>query len=159
MARDHMMDDTVHSIDTLRWICGGEIVKIESHTKRVLVPDINFISATLYFDNGSNGYLLNSWSSGKRVFEVEMHSPGIYAAVEHEKKGYLYANGDISGVEYDAKIVAGSEETHVFTGVRALVRDFVDSCKNKGQPSSNFSDAIKTMNAANRILAQSILDE
>ncbi|MCU0503961.1 MAG: Gfo/Idh/MocA family oxidoreductase [Anaerolineae bacterium] len=24
-ARDHMMDDGVHAIDTLRWVCGGEV--------------------------------------------------------------------------------------------------------------------------------------
>ena len=26
-ARDHMMDDCVHSIDTLRWMCGGSVAK------------------------------------------------------------------------------------------------------------------------------------
>ena len=40
-ARDHMMDDCTHSIDTVRWMCGGEVVKVESHCKRVGVPDIN----------------------------------------------------------------------------------------------------------------------
>ena len=44
-ARDHMMDDGVHAIDTLRWMCGGEVVDIHSVTKRVQAPDINFISA------------------------------------------------------------------------------------------------------------------
>ena len=47
-ARDHMMDDGVHAIDTLRWMCGGEVVRIKSLTRRVLVPDINFISCLLY---------------------------------------------------------------------------------------------------------------
>jgi predicted dehydrogenase len=28
--RDHMMDDCTHSIDTLRWMCGGEVVDIDS---------------------------------------------------------------------------------------------------------------------------------
>ena len=31
VARDHMMDDCTHSIDTLRWVCGGEVEEIESH--------------------------------------------------------------------------------------------------------------------------------
>ena len=39
-ARDHMMDDGVHAIDTLRWMCGGEVVAIHSLTKRVQTPDI-----------------------------------------------------------------------------------------------------------------------
>ena len=157
-ARDHMMDDCVHSIDTLRWICGGEVVKVESMTKRVQVPDINFISATLHFDNGSIGYLINSWSSGRRIFSVEMHAPGICAEAEHETKGYLYADGDTKGIEYDTKVIAGSEELYVFTGVKAAARQFVDCCKNGTQPSSNFKDAVKTMEVAEKILAQAILD-
>jgi virulence factor len=156
-ARDHMMDDCVHSIDTLRWICGGEVVKVESHTKRVLTPDINFISATLQFDNGSTGYLINSWSSGKRIFAVEMHSPNIYVEAEHEGKGYLYADGDVTGIEYDTKEAAGSDDFHVYTGVKALCREFVDCCREGRQTSSNFSDAVKTMEVAETILAQSLL--
>ena len=38
-ARDHMMDDGVHAIDTLRWMCGGEVVDIHSITKRVTTLD------------------------------------------------------------------------------------------------------------------------
>lgn len=158
-ARDHMMDDCVHAIDTLRWICGGEVVKVESHTKRVQTPDINFISATLQFDNGSLGYLINSWSSGKRIFAVEMHAPNIYVEAEHEGKAYLYADGDVKGVEYDTKEVAGSDESYVYTGVKALCREFVDSCREGKQPTSNFSDAIKTMMVAEIILAQSLLED
>jgi virulence factor len=157
-ARDHMMDDCVHSIDTLRWICSGEVVKVESMTKRVLVPDINFVSATLHFDNGSLGYLINSWSSGRRIFAVEMHAPGICAEAEHEAKGYLYADGDTKGIEYDAKECAGSGELYVFTGVQAAAREFVDCCKAGKQPESSFSDAAKTMEIAEKILAQSILE-
>ena len=45
-ARDHMMDDTIHSIDAVRWACGdSRVVGIDSVTRRVGVRDINFISA------------------------------------------------------------------------------------------------------------------
>jgi len=46
-ARDHMMDDGVHAIDTLRWMCGGEVVGIHSITKRVTTPDIDQRAAHL----------------------------------------------------------------------------------------------------------------
>jgi len=155
-ARDHMMDDTVHSIDTLRWICGGEVTGIESHCKRVGVPDINYISATLQFDNGSTGYLINSWSSGKRVFEVEMHAPGIYVSAEHENKAQLFAEGDLTGVEYDAKEVAGSNEFFAYTGVEALVKDFINGVKTGKQPQACFQNSVKTMEIAEKILAQAL---
>jgi virulence factor len=156
-ARDRMMDDTVHSIDTVRWMCGGEVVKIESHTKRVGVPDINFISATIYFDNGSAGYLINSWSSGRRIFAVEMHAENICVEAEHERKGYLYADGDTIGVEYDAQDIAGSDALYKFGGFYSKSREFIDAVKEGVQPSSHFADALKTMEVAEKILAQSLL--
>lgn len=39
-ARDRMLDDCVHSIDTLRWMCGGEVVDVDSRCRRVGVPDV-----------------------------------------------------------------------------------------------------------------------
>jgi len=156
-ARDHMMDDCVHSIDTLRWICGGEVTGIESHTKRVDTPDINFICATFHFDNGATGVLINSWSSGRRVFAVEMHAPGVCAEAEHEGKGILYADGDTEGVIYDTREVAGSDEKFIFGGFQAKNREFIDAVKRGKQPVSNFADAVKTMEVAEKILAKALL--
>jgi virulence factor len=156
-ARDRMMDDTVHSIDTIRWMCGGEVVKIESTTKRIGVPDINFISATIEFDNGSTGYLINSWSSGRRIFSVEMHAPNICVEAEHETKGYLYADGDTAGVEYDAREEAGGDELYQYGGFLAKHREFIACLQAGTQPSSNFKDALKTMEIAETILAQALL--
>ena len=158
-ARDHMMDDGVHAIDTLRWICGGEVVGVESTTKSVLVPDINFIAATLHFDNGATGFMLNSWTSGRRIFAVEMHAPGICAEAEHEGKGRLYADGDTTGIEFDTREVAGSNEFFIFGGFQAKNREFIDCLRSGQQPASNFADAVKTMEVAEKILAQSLLAE
>jgi len=158
-ARDHMMDDGVHAIDTLRWMCGGEVVKIQSLTKRVLVPDINFISAILQFDNGATGILINSWTTGRRIFKVQMHAPGIWAEGDPEDKGYLYIEGDTKGIEYDTREVAGSNEFYVYAGFQAKNREFIDCIKTGKQPSSNFSDAVKTMEIAEKILAKAILEE
>jgi predicted dehydrogenase len=157
--RDHMMDDSVHAIDTLRWICGGEVIKVDSVTKRVLVPDINLIMALLHFDNGALGVLMNSWSSGRRIFDVEMHSAGICVEAEHEGKGYLYADGDTKGIEYDTKEVAGSDQNFVYGGFQAKNREFIDCVKSGKLPGSNFSDAVKTMEIAEVILAQNTLRE
>jgi predicted dehydrogenase len=158
-ARDHMMDDGVHAIDTLRWMCGGEVVHIHSLTKRVLVPDINFFSALLEFDNGATGVMLNSWTSGRRIFAVEMHAPGICAEAELEGKGTVYANGDTQGVLLDTREIAGSEDIYVYGGFLAKNREFIDCLKSGEQPGSNFSDAVKTMEVAEKILAQALLRE
>ena len=157
-ARDHMMDDCVHAIDTLRWIHGCEVVGIDSTCRRIQTADINFISAVLHFENGSVGHLVNSWSSGKRIFRVEMHAPGIFVDAEHEGKGYLYADGDVKGVEYDAREIAGSNEFFAFTGVKAAAADFVNACLHGGKPECNFANSVKTMEVAEKILAKALLN-
>jgi virulence factor len=152
-AYDHMMDDGVHAIDTLRWMCGGEVVEIASAMKSVGVPDRNFIAAMLHFDTGATGLLLNSWSSGRRIFSVEMHAPGICAEADLEGMGHLYADGDTTGIAYDTRTVAGSDDFHVFGGFCAKNREFIDAVRTGTPPSSNFADAVKTMEVAERILA------
>jgi hypothetical protein len=140
-------------------MCGGEAAEVISRCRRVGTPDINWISATIHFDNGSTGFVINSWVSGRRVFRVQMHAPGIYTDAEVENKARLYADGDYEGVEYDTRQVAGSDELYVFGGFRAKNREFIDSLKTgKEQTSSPFRDCVKTMEVAETILAQALLN-
>ncbi len=157
-ARDHMMDDGVHAIDTVRWMCGGEVVEVESTCRRVGTPDINWMSATLHFDNGSTGFLLQSFASGRRVFRVQMHAPRISTDAELEGKAVLYADGDYDGVVYDTREVAGSDELHVYGGFAAKNREFIDSVKaGREMTSSPFRDCVKTMAVAEEILGQALM--
>jgi len=158
-ARDHMMDDGVHAIDTLRWICGGEVSRVDSVTRSVGAPDTNLIVAMLHFSSGATGLMVNSWSSGRRIFSVEIHAPGVCAEAEHEGRGTLYADGDTQGVSYDAAQVAGSNEFYVYGGFRAKHREFIDALRTGTQPSSCFADALVTMEVAETILAQGLLHE
>ncbi len=152
-----MMDDGVHAIDVLRWACGGEVVDVKSVAKRVGVPDLNFFAAILGFSNGSTGILLNSWSSGRRIFDVEMHARGICVQAENEGKGRMYADGDTQGIAYDTRAVAGSDESYVWDGTLAKHRSFIDGVLTGSEPDSNFADALKTMEVAERIQSAGLL--
>ncbi|MBV9851412.1 MAG: Gfo/Idh/MocA family oxidoreductase [Armatimonadetes bacterium] len=158
-ARDHMMDDGVHAIDTLRWLCDGEVADIQSVTRTVGTPDINFLAALLHFDTGATGVLVNSWTSGRRIFRVEMHAPGICAEADPEGQGTLYADGDTQGVPFDTREVAGGDALWAFGGFRDKSREFIDGVRSGTLPGSHFGDALKTMEVAERILARSLLDE
>jgi virulence factor len=156
-ARDHMMDDCIHSIDTVRWINGGEVTKISSVTRAIGTPDCNYFNIVLEFDNGSVGVIMNNWLSGKRIFAVEMHAPGIYVEAEHETEAKLFRDGSLIPEIITAEEAAGSSDYFVSTGVLAKVRDFVDACK-RGRPAeSDFNDALKTMEVAEKVLAQAVL--
>jgi hypothetical protein len=102
---------------------------------------------------------MNNWSSGKRIFAVEMHAPGIYVEAEHETKGYMFTDGNLTPKVYDAAEAAGSGEVHVYTGVRAAAEDFINCCLKGGRPMACFENTVNTMKAAEVILAQSLLNE
>lgn len=155
--RDHMMDDTVHAIDTLRWLCGGEVRDVQSVMKRVGVPDLNFFAALLTFDNGATGVLLNSWTSGRRIFRVEMHAPGICAEADPEGKAAIYKEGDTAGEWYETREFSGSDQNFIYGGFQAKNREFIEALRGGRRPGSSFSDAVKTMEVAERILAQGLL--
>ena len=156
--RDRLIDDGIHAVDTLRWMCGGDVVNVHGITQRIGVPDNNYVSALVEFSTGAVGVLLTTWASGRRIFKVEMHSPGIWTDVELEGKGVIYADGDTKGVVHDTKEVAGGDEFWRFAGFLAKNREFLDAVRGRGEPSSTFADAAKTMELAETILAQSLLE-
>jgi len=157
-AHSRAMSDTVHAIDTLRWICGGEVVDVDSRCRRIGGADIDWIAAMLHFDNESTGLLMTTWCSGRRTFRVEMHAPGIAVDANVEGKARLHADGDVEGVEYDCFDVAGSRERWAAFGAREKNREFIDSLKTgKEVTSSPFSDAVETMEVACKILGQAAL--
>lgn len=157
-ARDRMHDDFIHCIDTARWLMNGEVVKTESYCRRIGVDDINWISAHLYFDNGNTCHTIGNWSSGRRVFSVQMHAPGICAEVEPEVEGRVYADGDTIGEHYKRVDVAGSDELFIYGGFREKNREFIHSVlTGKDETSSPFRDTLKTMKICETILAQAVL--
>ncbi len=154
--RDHMMDDGVHAIDTLRWLCGGNVHRVQSVSRRIGTPDINFISALLEFESGATGVMVLSWTSGRRVFRVQMHGPGICADADPESMGVLFADGDTVGERVPSHVAAGGDELYIYGGFQAKNRQFIDAVKGRRQPESSFADALCTMEIAERILAQAL---
>jgi predicted dehydrogenase len=159
-ARDHMMDDTVHALDTLRWMVGSEVKSIDSVCRRIGTVDINYIMAQMTFENGAVGHLMNNWSSGKRIFAVEMHSPGCFVEAEHEGMGYIYENGSLTPTHaYNAEEFAGSHDNYYHQGVYAAAKAWVEGCQGGPEPMCSFKNAVNTMKLAEIILAQALLDE
>lgn len=152
-AVSHIFDDGVHAIDTVRWLCGGELVAIDVVTRRHRTPDVNFVAAQLVFDTGAIGSLHANWASGRRIFGIEMHAAGVCAEADVEGEGRFYANGDTVGVPYQAGAVAGGDDFYIRGGFLAKSSEFVTALREGGLPSSHFGDAVKTMAIAERITA------
>jgi predicted dehydrogenase len=156
-ARDHMFDDGVHAIDTLRAICGGEVVAVNGVSKRIGTPDINLIVAQLEFDSGAVGQIHCNWTSGRRRFRVGIHAPSICAEVDLDAAGQLFMDGDGRATAIDAGQFAGTADQAGLLGFREKIDDFLACVRSRRQAESHFADALKTHLVAETILAIDLL--
>ena len=156
-ALDMLTCDGIHAVDTLRYLCGGEVESVASDSRRLDADHWNVHLALVRFSSGATGLLLNNFMAGRRIFSVEIHSPGISFFGDPEEGGQLYADNKTEPIdELDPSILAGSAEDYRAFGPYDINRHFVD-CMLKGKdPETNFDDATKTMELVDAIYRSQI---
>jgi len=156
-ALDMLTCDGIHAVDTLRYLCGGEVESVASDSRRLDADHWNVHLALVRFSSGATGLLLNNFMAGRRIFSVEIHSPGISFFGDPEEGGQLYADNKTEPIdELDPSVLAGSAEDYRAFGPYDINRHFVD-CMLKGKdPETNFDDATKTMELVDAIYRSQI---
>ena len=149
--------DGIHAVDTLRYLCGGEVESVASDSRRLDADHWNVHLALVRFSSGATGLLLNNFMAGRRMFSVEVHSPGISFFGDPEEGGQLYADNKTEPIdELVPSVLAGSAEDYRAFGPYDINRHFVD-CMLKGKdPETNFDDAIKTMELVDVVYSSQI---
>lgn len=149
-AIDILSCDAVHAVDTLRWI-GGEVRKIVSRVDRFYSEIDNAFNALVEFESGAVGMLVTNWMVGKRVFSFEMHARNLSAYVEPDDRAVIYRDNCPEGEVITPNEAAGSDAEHRVKGFFGENRHFIDCIRKGVQPSTSFSDAVKTMELVDRI--------
>ena len=70
-ALDMLTCDGIHAVDTLRYLCGGEVESVASDSRRLDASHWNIHLALVRFSSGATGLLLNNFMAGRRMFSVE----------------------------------------------------------------------------------------
>ena len=156
-ALDMLTCDGIHAVDTLRYLCGGEVESVASDSRRLDADHWNVHLALVRFSSGATGLLLNNFMAGRRMFSVEVHSPGISFFGDPEEGGQLYADNKTEPIdELVPSVLAGSAEDYRAFGPYDINRHFVD-CMLKGKdPETNFDDATKTMELVDAVYRSQI---
>ncbi|MGH2558866.1 MAG: Gfo/Idh/MocA family protein [Thermomicrobiales bacterium] len=159
-AIDPLTSDGIHAIDTLRWLCGGEVeaVHVEGRRRYVPGPAANAFSALVSFSTGAVGGMQYNTVTGRRIFRAEFHSPNATASVDADRDSLFVADGgepDIQPSAAFARAVVTPEEELAprhWLGFWHENRHFIDRVTAGLLPSSHFGDAVKSMELAERIL-------
>ena len=145
-AMDMLTCDGIHAVDTLRYLCGGEVESVAADNRRLDAGHWNVHLALVRFSSGATGVLLNNFMAGRRIFSVEIHAAGISFFGDPEEGGRLYADNQLEPVEtLDPFELAGSDESHRAFGAWDTHEHFLQSIRNNQPPETNFDDAVKTM--------------
>ena len=162
---DQLTLDGMHAVDNLRWLAGGEVERVSSHlrTRYVPGPGANAVMAQVEFDNGAVGQLHYSHvtggaptgegATGPGVFRAEIFGRNITAYVDADRQSWIAADNQPPEVfeSRDFGKPFGESYNH-WLGFWHETRHFIDCVKAGQQPSSNFADAVKTVELVQRII-------
>ena len=154
-AIDILTCDAIHSIDLLRYI-GGDVKKVKSIVKGIFADYNNIFCSLIEFSSGAIGILSANWTSGKRIFSLEIHGKGIVVFVDPENQAMIYSDGKEEGESIDAKEFTGGKELFEIAGFLDENRHFIECIEKKKLPETNFSDAVKTMELVENIYKNTI---
>ena len=156
-AIDILTCDAIHAVDTLRFLCGGEVISIASDVRELLADFHTAHYALIRFSSGATGTLLTNWMTGRRIFSVEIHAPGVSFFGDPEEEGLVYADGDLEPKHrIDPFDLVGSREGYRAFGEYNMNKHFMDCIRAKRQPSSSLADSVKTMELVDVIYAGQI---
>lgn len=161
---DIFTSDGMHSVDHLRWLGGGDVVRLTSSVRTLYVPGpvANHVMAQVEFSTGIVGHLHYSIVSGGAVivpgataagfFRSEIFGKNITVTVDADRQSTVVADsGDME--VYDSRVFSqdvGSNPEH-YLGFWHQHRYFIDCLRDGEQPNSNFADAVKTWELIQRI--------
>ena len=134
-AIDLFTVDGVHAVDTLRYLCGGEVVSVVSDVRRLGEEYINVVFAMIRFSSGATGFIKSGYKMGRRIFAVEAHSDGVSFYGDPEEGGKVFEGGKLepSRTLDPYKLCRSKKDFRAF-GVHAMNRHFLDCIREGRQP-------------------------
>jgi len=160
---DILTSDAIHGVDTLRYLCGGRVEGVFSNVRKINADHHNAFQAIIKFSSGRTGVLLANWMSGRRMFTVEVHGPGVSCFGDLEEGGRIFKENKTDpvstfpslGNQHDTEYYRtfGIPEINIpKTGWHKTVNDhFIDCILANRQPETCFQDALETMELVDAI--------
>jgi virulence factor len=154
--------DTIHCVDLVRWIAGGEAVSAATVSGQSSDVVVNRWNSVIRFDNGVTGTIHGNYQVGGRIHGFEIHGPGASAFVNlgfgaraceatillaKGKSGYSLAAKGVGRHEtqvLDGMELAGSQEFHRYYGFYQEDLRFLQCVREGRQPLVTIEEAAKT---------------
>ncbi|MAE66513.1 MAG: hypothetical protein CMJ18_19770 [Phycisphaeraceae bacterium] len=155
-AIDILRCDAIHVVDAVRYFCGSAPVRSVASEVRNL--DAHYpvtFNALVHFENDAVGVMLLNWRSGRRFLNLEFHAKGACGFASIDGSASVWEKGDEEPVLQE-QFNQESDEEYINQGFLAENRAFIDAVKSGEPPHNSISDAVISMDLADRIYASMI---
>ena len=164
---DALTSDAIHAVDTIRYLCGGEVESVASHVRRLHADWTNAHEAIIRFSTGAVGVVLTNFACGRRMFTIEAHGKGISCFGDLEDGGSVFADGKLEPIEILETMGNHDPDYYRQFGIADLIvpksswhteanQHFFDCIRSGKQPETSFEDATKTMELVDAIYRNQI---
>jgi virulence factor len=165
-----LMCDTIHAIDCVRWIAGGNPIKAATLISRYGdTPVDNAWNSVIRFDNDVSAVIKANYNTGGRTHGFEIHGPNASAFINigfgsmscsakilySDGKGTFSISskggGDNNIQTLDGCEIAKSTEYYAYYGYKAEDEAFLQSVLTGQKPMADISEAVKSMEMVDMI--------
>ncbi len=146
MLDNALLETPIHAIDLVRAVVGSDVAEIHCATRRAISAHKDVYAALVVFENGCVAQLMANYTGPQRLQRYEFHGRDISAYLEGITQGFALTHDGRTDL-HDPNGSGGGIE---------LDRFFIDCVRNDtpiSPPAADLSDALKTMELADAILA------
>ncbi len=139
-----------HYLDTLRWLA-GEVTEIASQVRTDREFTTGWFALTRH-EGGCTGVALLNWAvGGGRPYSFELHGEGISVLADLTGRHQVLVEGERDEGALAQFGLAPPDDPLMYYGFREENRYFIDCLLSRTEPSSSLTDAVKTMELADRV--------
>jgi predicted dehydrogenase len=169
-AVSSFVSDSIHAVDLIRWIAGGNPVKAAIVQNQVedVVP--NAWNGVMAFDNGVTGIIKANYKTGGRIHTFEIHGPKASAYINlgcgeitaqakilmhNGTSMYSAASGGATSQNrllLDGKELVGSEAFYRYYGFYQEDAAFIESVRTRKPPIADISEGVKSIRLVEMLL-------
>ncbi len=140
-----LLDDVIHTVDLVGYMCGGEAQEVYALQKRFFVDWKNCYNALVHFSNGAVGVISGNRSAGARYLRHEIHGRGISVYMRLPEEAKVWRDNEEEPTILRGAELVGSDDMWAYEGTLAMNRHFIECIEAGTEPLNSLQNVAGTM--------------
>lgn len=140
-----LLDDVIHAVDFVTYMCGGEAQEVHALQDRFFVDWKNCYNGLVRYDTGAVGIISGNRSAGARYLRDEIHGRGISVYLRMPEVAEVWRDNEEEPLILRGSELVGSEDGLTYHGCLAMNRHFVECIGSGKEPSTSLQNVASTM--------------